>query len=129
MQLRSGRALPEMVFFKEDMFTSILAEVGDWPTENQAYQLSTRTTDMLKFAAHLRWLMTHTTSSKTNRLVLMAIAWSLMNVAHDRSLRRKWGSLYEMVIRKMEEYNGPPVTAFDFDKFLADFKALVAGFS
>jgi hypothetical protein len=130
MKLRSGRALPELVYSKEDMFLSILNEVGEWPTENQAYQLSTRVMNLQKFNTHLRWIWSHASSdAKTNRLVVMAMAHSLMNTAHNLDIRKMWRRLYDMIIMKMEEYDGPTVTDFEFDKFLADFKALVAGFA
>jgi RPA family protein len=128
MKLRSGRVLPECS--KEDIYLLILNEVGEWPTENQAYQMSTRVMDLQKFDTHMRWIWSHASSdAKTNRLVMMAMAHSLMNTAHNLDIRKMWRQLYDKIITKMEEYDGPPVTEFDFVKFLADFKALVAGFA
>jgi len=115
-------------------FCAILHEdTNRWPNEEQACRLSTDTLDTVKFEAHIRYLMTFMVDkdtktvmeAKTNRLVSMAIARSLMNVAHNDTMRAKYRRVAEVLIRKFEEYNGPEVLEFNLPEYVAEFKMMM----
>ena len=133
IQLRSGRALPT-VQFPDKFFRVIDEDINRWPNEQQAYKLSTKTLNKKKFEEHIRWLMTYMVykqsdktnrEAKTNRMVLMATALSLINVSHDNFMRIHYRRLSEMVLKKFEEYDGPAVQEFKMSEFIDDFKKFV----
>jgi len=111
-------------------FYAILHEdTNRWPNEEQACRLSTDTLDTVRFEAHIRYLMTYMVDkdtktvmeSKANRLVSMAIARSLMNVAHNDKMRTKYRRVAEVLIRKFEDVDHE-VLEFDLPRFVAEFK-------
>ena len=117
-----------------DIFEIILDKgVGDnkWPTELQARALSTDSLDYDEFTEHIRWLMSHmveglelklmSRSKKTNRLVMMGMAYSLMNVAPDYYMRFKFRKLAVVCVEKMAEIDYE-VTEFDLPRFIKVFK-------
>ena len=60
-------------------------------------------------------------SKKANRLVMMGMAYSLMNVAPDYYMRVKFRKLAEMCLEKMEAVDHE-VTEFDLSRFIMVFK-------
>ena len=119
---------------RHNKFYAILHEdTNRWPNEEQAFRLSTDTLDPVKFEAHIRYLMTYmlykgektVMEAKTNRLVAMAIARSLMNVAHNDIMRTKYSELTDVVIQKFEEYDGPEVLEFPISEYVAEFKMMM----
>jgi hypothetical protein len=120
MQLRSGRCLS---------FERVLNEDSNaWPNEEQAYRLSTSVTDPELFIKHISDLMKQVVDKadkKTNRLVAMATARSLMNVSENRFMRLRFQSLAKTVLRKFEEYDGPEVLEFRMDDWIRDFKMFI----
>ena len=146
MNLRSGRSV-EVAVPKElrlsglskitepgNKFYAILYEDNNrWPNEEQACRLSTDTLNSATFTSHVRNLMSYMVEKdfktksemKGNWLVLMAIARSLMNVAHDDIMRTKYSELADVVIRKFEEYNGPEVLEFPISEYVAEFKMMM----
>lgn len=114
MKLRSGRNL---VMF--DKFIEILNEdKSSWPTENQAVKLSIDTLDPKKFAKHCMWLQTYAVESheevKTNRLIMMATAQSVMNVWHDPLMSSKFNKLVKVIIDKFNTCYGMNKETYDF---------------
>jgi hypothetical protein len=63
--------------------------------------------------------------AKATRMVFMATARSLMNVAHDDMMRAKYRRVSEVLIRKFEEYNGPEVLEFPLPQYVEEFKNFV----
>ena len=119
---------------RHNKFYAILHEdTNRWPNEEQAFRLSTDTLDTVKFEAHIRYLMTYMVDkdaktvmeAKTNRLVTMAIARSLMNVAHNDKMRTKYRRVSEVLIWNLEEYNGPEVLEFPLPEYIAEFKMMM----
>jgi hypothetical protein len=113
-------------------FYAILHEdTNRWPNEEQACRLSTDTLDTVKFEDHIRYLMTYMVDkdtktvmeAKSNRLVSMAIARSLMNVAHNDKMRTKYRRVAEVLIWNLEEYNGPEVLEFPLPEYIKEFKS------
>jgi hypothetical protein len=117
---------------RHNKFYAILHE-NRWPNEEQAFRLSTDTLDTVKFEAHIRYLMTYMVDkdaktvmeAKTNRLVTMAIARSLMNVAHNDKMRTKYRRVSEVLIWNLEEYNGPEVLEFPLPEYIEEFKMMM----
>ena len=119
---------------RHNKFYAILHEdTNRWPNEEQAGRLSTDTLDPVKFEAHIKYLMTYMVDkhaktvmeAKTNRLVTMAIARSLMNVAHNDTMRTKYRRVSEVLIWNLEEYNGPEVLEFPLPEYVAEFKMMM----
>jgi len=109
-------------------FYAILHEdTNRWPNEEQACRLSTHSLNPAKFEAHIRDLLSYTVEreAKAIRLVFMATARSLMNVAHDDMMRAKYRGLAEVIIQKFEEYDGPEVLEFPLPQYVAEFKSFV----
>jgi len=137
MNLRSGRTTGVQGLAwgrRGNKFYSILHEdTNRWPNEEQACRLSTHSLDPAKFEAHIRYLMTYMVDkdaktvmeAKATRMVFMATARSLMNVAHDDMMRAKYRRVSEVLIRKFEEYNGPEVLEFPLPQYVEEFKNFV----
>jgi hypothetical protein len=127
MQLRSGRTLQV-----PDKFFAVLDEdTNRWPNEQQAYQLSIKTSDSKKFVEHLRWLRSYMVEKtdrtnrevKATRLVAMAIAQSLMNVVDNYWVHTiSYQNLSKILIQKFEEYDGPEIQEFDMKEYVDTFK-------
>ena len=115
-----------------DIFEIVLDKgvgTNKWPCEHCGYFVSTDSLDPKDFEEHLRWLMSHMKdgferSKKANRLVLMATTQSLMNVAHDETLRNRFRPLAELCIKKLEDVDHE-VHEFNLPQYIAEFKSFV----
>ena len=96
MHLRSGRSTI-------DTFTRALETFTTWPSAECTSLFSTSTLEPLEFESHVYWLLSHATpeDSKSNRLVFMALARSLMNVSHDEVMRVRFRGFSDLVNAKL----------------------------
>ena len=119
MQLRSGTVLSYADFAKAeeckpDRFYEVLDEdQNPWPTREQAIRLSTNILDMEKFSDYCAWIVKHSVPNgsgaralKTNRLALMVISFSLMNVLHDPLMKFHFRYLAKTAINQFKTYEG-----------------------
>ena len=110
-----------------DIFEIVLDKgvgTNKWPCEQCGYFVSTDSVDPEEFTEHLRWLSMHNGNKKADRLVLMATTQSLMNVAHDETLRNRFRPLAELCIKKLEDVDHE-VLEFNLPQFVAEFKSFV----
>lgn len=127
MQLRSGTVLSytdfakaeeckkwTQNFYKPDRFYEVLDEdKNPWPTREQAIRLASNSLDKEKFTEHCAWIIKHgvpgssgARALKANRLALMVISFSLMNVLHDPVMKGHFGYLTRVAIAQFKSYEG-----------------------
>ena len=127
MQLRSGTVLSyadfakakeckkwTQNFYKPDRFYEVLDEdQNPWPTREQAKSLATNSLNKEKFTEHCAWIVKHVVPGcsgaralKANRLALMAVAFSLMNVLHDPVMKGHLANVANVAITQFKSYEG-----------------------
>jgi hypothetical protein len=99
--------------------------LSDWPSDKMVDNLAFTVKSSNEFLLRVRALLPYCSQwiERDHRITAMVLAQSLMNIAHDSSMREELYPMYKMILSKFYTYTG---SEFPFE-FISRFRKAFTG--